>query len=133
MEATTTDKFESWAIVEIMGHVKLAGMATTQVFGSTVMLRVDVPETDLQPAHTQYYGMGSIYSLKPCDEQVARLHANVLNVSPITDYRVQSYIDKQVRNEVQIQVDKRLNPAPTSDFIPGLDDNYDDGNKSFNP
>ena len=103
MEATTTDKFESWAIVEIMGHVKLAGMATTQVFGSTVMLRVDVPETEQQPAHTQYYGMGSIYSLKPCDEQVARLHANVLNVSPITDYRVQSYIVSRLETKFKFR------------------------------
>lgn len=106
----TTDKFESWAIVEIMGHVKLAGMATTQVFGSTVMLRVDVPETDLQPPHTQYYGMNSIYSLKPCDEETARLHANVLNVTPIQEYSVKHHIAKRVEKAAQEEVDRRMNP-----------------------
>lgn len=110
MEATTTGKFESWAIVEIMGHVKLAGMATTQVFGSTVLLRVDIPETEQQPAHTQYYGMNSIYSLKPCDEETARLHAKVLNVTPIMEYEVRYHINKRVSKEVQEEVDRRMNP-----------------------
>jgi hypothetical protein len=104
------DKFESWAIVEIMGHVKLAGMATTQVFGSTVMLRVDIPETEIQPAHTQYYGMGSIYSLKPCDEHTARLHAAVLNVNPIVEYDVARSINKKVNSLVQEELDRRSNP-----------------------
>lgn len=106
----TTSKFESWAIVEIMGHVKLAGMATTQTFGDTVLLRIDVPETDKQPAHTVMYGMKSIYSLKPCDEHTARLHAEVLNVNPITEYDVKLHIEKRVKHEAQMQIDRQLNP-----------------------
>lgn len=42
-------KFESWAIVEIMGHIKVAGMCTTQNFGNTVLLRIDIPETSHHP------------------------------------------------------------------------------------
>lgn len=34
------EKFEGYAIVEIMGHQKVAGFVTTVAFGSTVMFKV---------------------------------------------------------------------------------------------
>lgn len=115
----TTAKFESWAIVEIMGHIKVAGMATTQNFGNTVMLRVDIPETAKHPAHTQMYGMGSIFSIKPCDEQTATAHAEAWQVQPIMEYNVAQSVRKQAETMAQTIIDqagtKQLN---TSDPFP---------------
>lgn len=37
-------QFEGWALVEIMGHQRVAGYVTTQAFGSTVMFRVEQQE-----------------------------------------------------------------------------------------
>ena len=36
--------FDKWAIVELMGHRKLAGRATEQVVAGQAFLRIDVPE-----------------------------------------------------------------------------------------
>ena len=99
MEQPTT-QIEAWAIVEIMGHTKLAGHVKTEAFGSTCMLRVDVPELPekrevekswydddgnylrtpidvekVQPAesaYTRYFGMQAVFSLTPCDQATAR-------------------------------------------------------------
>jgi len=91
----TTEQFENWAIIEIMGHIKCAGMARTMTFGSTVFLRVDIPETTKQPAHTKMYGMGSIFSISPVTEEVARSHAEAWNLQPIIEYNVQQAYQKR--------------------------------------
>lgn len=102
-----TAKFESWAIVEIMGHIKVAGMCTTQNFGNTVMLRVDIPETDQHPAHTQMYGMGSIFSIKPCDEQTACAHAELWQVTPIIEYSVKVSVSKRAERLARDIIDSQ--------------------------
>lgn len=102
-----TAKFESWAIVEIMGHIKVAGMCTTQNFGNTVMLRVDIPETSHHPAHTQMFGMGSIFSIKPCDEQTAIDHAEVWQVTPVIEYSAKVAIAKRAKEMAIELIDQK--------------------------
>jgi hypothetical protein len=89
-------EFTGWAIVQIMGHQKVAGFVTTHAFGSVVMFRVHAPAvapvdqvTDKDhylnyktiPAGSKlrisrdefdtYVGAGSIYRLDPCTEEKA--------------------------------------------------------------
>lgn len=64
---------QTWAVVELMGHVKSAGQVNEESHFGTVLLRLDVPEVDGMPARTEFYGGTAIYRLTPCDEQVARL------------------------------------------------------------
>lgn len=99
-QPTTPSLIETWAIVEIMGHVKLAGHIRTEAFGAVCMLRVDVPELPekrtkgqthysedgrwldtpvdseqiqpAEPAYTRYFGLQAVFSLTPCDEATAR-------------------------------------------------------------
>ncbi len=60
-----------WAILELMGHIRLAGYVTEEErFGSKVG-RIDIPGPD-GASVTQYFGGGSIYRLTPTTEQVAR-------------------------------------------------------------
>ena len=66
MTENTTD---FWAIVELMGHRRLAGkVSEVEMFGTT-LLRLDVPGT---PGSTQFYGGSSIYCLTPVSEDLAR-------------------------------------------------------------
>lgn len=69
---TSEQKFEIWAIVEVMGHKRFAGYVTEQTFGSASMIRVDVPEIDDVPAFTKMFGVGSIYCITPCTEEAAK-------------------------------------------------------------
>lgn len=82
----TRSTFDSWAILEIMGHVTLAGRVTEQAIGGASFIRIDVPECGNQKAFTRFYGAGSIYSITPVDEETARLAAGRLRPDPITIY-----------------------------------------------
>lgn len=71
-----SEKFESWGIVEIMGHQRIAGRLSEQVIAGANLLRVDIPTGDgEQEFRTEYVGGQSIYRLHPTDETVARAAA----------------------------------------------------------
>src|SRR4029077_10618064 len=51
-----TEAYAGWAIVELFGHVRLAGQVSqVEQYGST-MLRLDVPEVDGHPGFTSFKG-----------------------------------------------------------------------------
>lgn len=82
-------KFETWAIVEIMGHSKYAGLVTEQAIGGCSFVRVDVPEIndeggDGRPAFTKLFGQSSIFCLTPCTEEAARSAAKSLRARAMT-------------------------------------------------
>lgn len=105
-----TEKFESWAIVEIMGHTKCAGLAKTMTFGGTVMLRIDIPETKAHPAHSKMYGMSSVFSISPCDEEMAKRVAENWQIRPIIAYETEQAIKKQVQIGINDYINNQ-NPA----------------------
>jgi hypothetical protein len=92
MEQQQQEKFDSWAIVELMGHRRIAGRVSEQAIGGASLLRIDVPECPEIPAHeverwgarhvvpaqpeipayTQFYGVASVYCLTPTTEEIAR-------------------------------------------------------------
>jgi hypothetical protein len=81
-------KFEEWAIVELMGHVTLAGLVSEQSLAGTALLRIDVPTTENQPAFTKLVGGGAIYAITPTTEEIVRAAANRLSVRPVTQWVV---------------------------------------------
>jgi len=62
--------FEQWAILELMGHVKLAGRVTEEEHFGAKLGRIDIPNGD--SFTTQYFSGGSIYRLTPTTEEIAR-------------------------------------------------------------
>lgn len=71
--------FETWGVVELMGHQQIAGRVTEESIAGVNMLRVDVPELSPErPGHTKYFGGGSIYAIHPCSEELARQVADRL-------------------------------------------------------
>ena len=78
--------FEEWAIVELFGRQVIAGKVTEQVIGGGALIRVDVPETEQEPAFTKFFGQGAIYSIMPVSEAVARLAVKQFRTDPITVY-----------------------------------------------
>lgn len=76
-------KFESWAILEIMGHQKYAGRVSEQAIGGASFVRVDVPEIDGRPAFSNLFGGGSIFCITPVSEVVALGTARELKQAPL--------------------------------------------------
>jgi len=89
-----TEKFDLWCIVELFGHVKIAGRCTEQNIAGTNMLRVDVPETKIQPAFTRFFGASAIYAINPVDEATARYTAEKLEKKPIDSWDISELLKK---------------------------------------
>jgi hypothetical protein len=85
-EESTT--FESWAILELMGHRRMAGLVSEQTIGGQAFIRIDVPETPNQVAFTQFYGAGSIYCMTPTTEEITRAIAARSCIRPVNAYEL---------------------------------------------
>lgn len=85
-----TKTFESWAIVEVMGHRQFAGWVTEQALGGASFVRVDVPAVQAEgedlPAFTKLLGAASIYAISPCTEETARAFAARARVRAFSVY-----------------------------------------------
>ena len=95
------EKFEQWAIIELFGHAKIAGHASEQNIGGVNMVRVDVPETETQPAFTRFFGGNAIYSINPCDEETVRHFVKQIQAKPVESYSMNEMIRKQVNLQVK--------------------------------
>lgn len=99
---------EMWAVIELFGHQKAAGKLSTQNLGAACLLRLDVPEITRKrerfdykankwehfeetiPSHTRFLGVGSIYAINPCSEEIALTILRKSGAGPIQEYVVPS-------------------------------------------
>lgn len=85
MTDTEISVLEGWAILELMGHRRLAGYISEVEFAGGKFVRIDVPDTSPEApagdggrppvegtAATQIYGSSAIYCMTPTTEQIAR-------------------------------------------------------------
>lgn len=80
-----------WAIVELLGHVRVAGLVSEEERFGTKLGRVDVPVPE--GTVTQYFGGQSIYRLTPCDEVTARRVAAANRPAPVHAWQLPAPID----------------------------------------
>lgn len=86
MEEAT--KIEQWAVVELFGHQKIAGLLTEATIGGCSFVRVDVPAIGEAPAFTKLYGNGAIYAISFVSEDIARRAAGYYEVRPVNSYEL---------------------------------------------
>lgn len=82
-----------FAILELMGHRKLAGYVREVEIAGGKMLRVDVPAEgcagkDGPFQATQFYGGSALYCLTPCEADVAIRFAAGCRVEPVTRWEL---------------------------------------------
>jgi hypothetical protein len=77
------EEFAEWAILELMGHRRLAGYLTEQEIGGTSFLRLDVPGDNGETKATQFYSGSAVYCITPTSEATARLVAQGARVGPV--------------------------------------------------
>ena len=91
MPVDSTDQsegFRQWAILELMGHRRLAGMVTEQQIGGASFIRIDVPGSDGAAVSTQFYAPGAVYCITPTTEETARLFAANHQPEPISTWDI---------------------------------------------
>ena len=87
-----SQKLDTWGVLELFGHLKLAGRISEQSVGGDSLIRIDVPEvnrngTALHP-YTRYFGAKAVYSLSPTSEQIARAVAAAIQAEPVKPYEM---------------------------------------------
>lgn len=105
--------FDQWGILELMGHVRLAGRITEESHFGAALGRIDIPNGD--GFTTQYFGGGSIYRLTPTTEDIARSVAQHNQPQPVS------------RWELPVRVPETAAPTPYDpDWTSPLDEEIDD-------
>lgn len=81
--------FDEWALVELMGHRQFAGRVTEQVIAGRGFVRIEVPAVAGRDGFTKLVGTGSVYSITPVEEPVARVIAGNLQDPPIDPWQLE--------------------------------------------
>jgi hypothetical protein len=100
------DPLEGWAIVELMGHRRLAGFVTEQEIAGQSFLRLDVPgpahpedDEDDGPAVslkggfeggvTQFYSPQAVYCITPTTQDIAVTLGRRSSPAPVSRYELE--------------------------------------------
>lgn len=95
------EKFDQWALLELMGRQRIAGKVTEHVIAGSGFLRVDVCETKSNPAFTRFISPSSLYAINPITEEVARAYAESLQVKPIDSWDIQAFMQKVEQRKLE--------------------------------
>lgn len=100
--------FREWSILELLGHVTLAGLVSEEERFGAKLGRIDIPGPG-DTMTTQYFSAGSIYRLTPTTETIARAVARQRQPEPVHRWELPAL------------------PAPDEPTPDGPDDDPDEG------
>lgn len=89
------EKSELWALVELFGHSRVAGLVTEAEIGGGALIRVEVPAVKGRDPLTKYYNVKAIYGLTPVTKETATRMAESINAAPINSYSLDREIDRR--------------------------------------
>lgn len=103
------EEFETWAIVDLFGHTRVAGKVTEQEIGGCSFVRVDIPNsTDPlkdDSFRTELYGQKAIYAIRFVSEDVARLSASQNQCAPISAYDFPPHVRQAMLEHQELDAD----------------------------
>ena len=102
------EKFESWGLLELFGHQRLAGKLTDQTIGGCAFIRIDVPPVGDVQGYTRFFTSGAIYSMTPTSEQIARGLATRLQAMPVQPFELRLHDQRTIPYDDD---DQRSDPA----------------------
>ena len=96
-ETPSNTKFEHWALVELMGHQRIAGLVSEVNLAGRGFIRVDVPNQTGEILFSRFYSPDAIYCVSPTDRQIAIGLAIKCASRPVSIYDLSNLIaDKKV-------------------------------------
>jgi hypothetical protein len=84
-ENPAAERFADWAIVELMGHRRLAGYLSEIEIAGKGFLRLDVPG---EVEATQLYNPAAVYAITPTSEETARQVAALSRPAPVSRWEL---------------------------------------------
>lgn len=84
------EKQEMFALVELFGHTKIAGRISDHAVGSSMFVRIDVPETKTVKQFSRIINPSAIYSITPVSEVICNEMANIFRVEPLNVFEINS-------------------------------------------
>lgn len=105
---------DQWAIVELMGHVRLAGKLTEEERFGAKMGRLEIPQRDGSFV-TRMFGGSSVYSITYVDEAAARAVAAYTTVQPVNSWELPKQIAAAVITDPAATATMRRPPYPDDD------------------
>lgn len=82
--------FDQFAILELMGHRRLAGHVTEETIGGATFIRIDVPNGTDGTVATQLYAPAAVYCITPTTEEIARQVAARSRPEPVTRWELEA-------------------------------------------
>lgn len=80
--------FEEWALLELMGHRKLAGKVSEETIASQTFIRIDIYSSENKIELTQYYNASAVYCMTPTTKEIA-INFSKRNITiPITKWEL---------------------------------------------
>ena len=83
--------FSHWALVELMGHQKIAGWVTEQSIAGVPFLRVDIPDKEGQTRFSRFYAPAAVYCISPVDKQIAIGLVLKMETEPVARYQLEHF------------------------------------------
>jgi hypothetical protein len=83
-----------WAVLELMGHRRLAGYVSEQEIAGANFIRLDVPDSDT-PAATQFYSPAAVYCITPTTEEIATGLARSRRPEPVQRWELPAARDDE--------------------------------------
>lgn len=102
-------KYEGWAVLELMGHVKLAGFVTEGQLAGQGMLHLAIPD-GMGGNFEQYIPPASLYRMTTVSESIARRVARqaMERAFPVTEWDVRTEIREKIAAEEREDIEKRV-------------------------
>lgn len=117
-----------WAMVELMGHTRVAGRISEESHFGVALMRCDIP-TGPEDYFTQWYGGPAIFRVTPISEDTARSFTAGNRPQPVRPYELAA-LPAPVRPAAAPMEDYSANYLPDfddfdNDDLPDNDEEYD--------
>ena len=90
----------NWAVLELTGHVRLAGRVTEEEKFGVKLGRIDIPTVD-GGFVTQYFSGPSIYRMTPVGEEAARAVAKSCQPQPVHSWELPKQLPEAAIQKVR--------------------------------
>ena len=118
-----SEKFEQWAILEIMGHNRFAGRVSEETIAGAAFLRIDIPAFGDRAEFTKLFSPSSVYAITPVSETIARGVAEELAHVPIGVYDLPEWMRDRLKTK-QLPLTLGVNEDEDSEESEGDDNDW---------